>query len=334
MPSASAMRSMCTSAANSVCGAPNPRNAPFGGVFVMTTRPLTRTWSQRYGPGGVQAPARQDDRAERAVGAAVHQHVDVHRRQAAVARHAGPVPDDGRVALGRGQHVLGAVVDQLHRPARLQRQQAGVPGDHRRVLLLAAEPAAGLRLHDADLVRRQAQQHRERPVHVVRALQRAVHGDAAVAGHGQHAVRLDVEVLLVAGPVLALDDEVGAPEALVDVALRDGDVLEHRGRLRRVEHGFAARGTRCRRRPRAGAPRSSWASSRIGSATWRTSPSARHGWSSVMSDTTLRPGMSRASTMVKPAVSKPRRRRAMSPQGMVERIVRAWSRPGSVRSST
>ena len=34
MPSASAMRSMCTSTANSVCGAPNPRKAPFGGVFV------------------------------------------------------------------------------------------------------------------------------------------------------------------------------------------------------------------------------------------------------------------------------------------------------------
>ena len=80
--------------------------------------------------------------------------------------------------------------------------------------------------------------------------------------------------------------------------------------------------------------RSSWASSRIGSATWRTSPSARHGWSSRMSDTTLRPGMSRAPTMVNPAVSKPRRRRKMSPQGTVERIVRAWSRPGSVKSST
>ena len=29
------MRSMCTSAANCVCGAPNPRNAPLGGVLVI-----------------------------------------------------------------------------------------------------------------------------------------------------------------------------------------------------------------------------------------------------------------------------------------------------------
>ena len=39
MPSASAMRSMCTSTANCVCGAPNPRNAPFGGVFVRIALP-------------------------------------------------------------------------------------------------------------------------------------------------------------------------------------------------------------------------------------------------------------------------------------------------------
>ena len=42
-PSCSAMRSMCTSTANCVCGAPNPRNAPFGGVFVIITRPRIRT---------------------------------------------------------------------------------------------------------------------------------------------------------------------------------------------------------------------------------------------------------------------------------------------------
>ena len=32
------------------CGAPNPRNAPFGGVFVNTVRPRMRTLSQLYGP--------------------------------------------------------------------------------------------------------------------------------------------------------------------------------------------------------------------------------------------------------------------------------------------
>ena len=46
-PRASATRSMCASAAKTVCGAPKPRKAPQGGVFVITTRPWTRTLSQR-----------------------------------------------------------------------------------------------------------------------------------------------------------------------------------------------------------------------------------------------------------------------------------------------
>jgi hypothetical protein len=45
-PTASASRSICISAANSVCGAPKPRKAPFGGVFVITTRERMRTFGQ------------------------------------------------------------------------------------------------------------------------------------------------------------------------------------------------------------------------------------------------------------------------------------------------
>ena len=41
---------MWTSTANCVCGAPKPRNAPLGGVWVIIARPRMRTWSQRYGP--------------------------------------------------------------------------------------------------------------------------------------------------------------------------------------------------------------------------------------------------------------------------------------------
>ena len=104
-----------------------------------------------------------------------------------------------------------------------------MPGDHRRVLLLAAETAAGLRLHHAHLAFRQAQQCGERAVHVVRALERTHDGHASVGGDGQHPVGLDVEVLLVAGPVLALDHDVRLAEALVDVALSHADPLEHQG---------------------------------------------------------------------------------------------------------
>ena len=53
----------------------------------------------------------------------------------------------------------------------------------------------------------------QRLVDVVRALERAVDGDAAVlARDGDHRVVLDVELLLVADPVLALEDEVGRGE--------------------------------------------------------------------------------------------------------------------------
>ena len=158
-------------------------------------------------------PARQHDRAQRGVGAAVEHGVDVHRGQASVARHAGAMPDDRGMPLGRRQHVLDAVVDELHGPPRLTREQRRVPGDHRRVFFLAAKSAAGLGLDDADLVAGQPEQHRQRPVHVVGALQRAVDGDAAARlGHGDDAVRFDVQLLLMPDPVLALDDDVGGGE--------------------------------------------------------------------------------------------------------------------------
>ncbi len=92
----------------------------------------------------------------------------------------------------------------------------------RRVLLLATEPAAGLLLDDDDAVDRQAERPGERLVHVVRALEGAVDRDPAVlAGHGDHRLRLDVQLLLVPDPVRALDDEIGGLEARGDVAAAD-----------------------------------------------------------------------------------------------------------------
>ena len=49
-PSASAIRLTCVSAANSVCGAPKPRIAPLGRVFVAIARDRIRTFGQAYGP--------------------------------------------------------------------------------------------------------------------------------------------------------------------------------------------------------------------------------------------------------------------------------------------
>ena len=97
----------------------------------------------------VNHAARQHDGAERGVRAAVEQDVDVHRRQPAVARHAGAMPNRRRMPLRRREHVLDAVVDDLDRPPRLAREQRGVARDHRRIFFLAAETAAGFRLDDA-----------------------------------------------------------------------------------------------------------------------------------------------------------------------------------------
>ncbi len=79
---------------------------------------------------------------------------------------------------------------------------------------------------------------------------------------------------------------------------------------------------------------SSCASSRIGSAAWRTSRSARPGWSSSISATTFLPGMSRKSTTVKPSRPRSCRIDRISPREIVGRTVAPWSIPGNERSST
>ncbi len=140
-------------------------------------------------PARVDRAARQDDRRQRAVRAAVHHDLDVLGDQPAVAGHAGPVADDRRVPLGRRGEVLVPVVDHPHRPLGLAGQQRRVQGDHRRVLLLAPESAAGLGLDDARLPVVDGQTALERGVDVVRALERAVDGDPAIARRARRSSR-------------------------------------------------------------------------------------------------------------------------------------------------
>src|SRR5205823_10699311 len=104
--------------------------------------------------------------------------------------------------------------------------------------LLAAEAASGLRLDDAHLLRRKPQDHRKRPVNVVGALKGSVQCHAAVLGNGDDAVALDVQLLLVAAAVRALDDAVGLLEAAGDVSLLDRDSLEGPGTDGRIEDRF------------------------------------------------------------------------------------------------
>ena len=98
--------------------------------------------------------------------------------------------------------------------------------DHRRIFLLAAESTAGFRLHHADICLL-AEQALERLVDIEGALNGAVNRDAALLGNGDHAIRLDVDVLLMSRAVRAFDDQVGGREAGVEVALVDRERLEN-----------------------------------------------------------------------------------------------------------
>ena len=197
-------------------------------------------------------PAREDDRREGRVRAAVHDEVDVLRRDRPVAPDPRAIPDHRRVPLRRRGQVLVAVVDHPHRAARLAREQRGVEGDHRRVLLLAPEPAARLRLHDLGVCVVEVETGPERLVHVERALEAAVDGHAAVlARHRDDRVVLDVQLLLVADAVGRLDDlEPVLLERRVDVALDELVVGEDRRRFQRLEDGRQRR--RSERDPLAG----------------------------------------------------------------------------------
>jgi hypothetical protein len=184
----------------------------------------------------VQHAARQHDGAQRRVCAAVEQDVDVHGGESAVARDARAMPDHSGMSLRRRQHVFDAVVHELHRAARLERRERGVSGDHRRVFLFAAEAAAGFCLNHANAIAADAEQDRQRAVDVVRALHRAVHGDAAAVfcGHGDDAVRLDVQLFLRANAVFAFDDVIRLRESLLEIALVDRDRLERHRRSGRI----------------------------------------------------------------------------------------------------
>ena len=96
-------------------------------------------------------------------------------------RHAGAMPDDRRMPLGRRQHVLDAVVDHLHRPVRpCSASSAAWPAIIDGYSSLPPKPPPVSVWTTRTLLGRQAEQHHQRLVHVVRALQRAVDRDAAV----------------------------------------------------------------------------------------------------------------------------------------------------------
>src|ERR1700748_191338 len=95
--------------------------------------------------------AGEDYRGEGAVGAAVDGEVYLAGEELAVLADGGAVAGAGRVALGGGGHVFGAVVAELDRMAGLHGQECGVAADDGGKVLFASEGSAGFGLDDAAL---------------------------------------------------------------------------------------------------------------------------------------------------------------------------------------
>ncbi|HWQ09714.1 MAG TPA: hypothetical protein VN436_11415, partial [Holophaga sp.] len=103
-------------------------------------------------------------------------------------------------------------------------------GDDRGIVLLPAEAAAQLQGGDPHLLAGQVEEEHEGGVHEVGALDGAaddhLRRPALLVDPGQDAVRLQVDVLLGARPVLALDDEGGAAPHRVRISPADAVLLQ------------------------------------------------------------------------------------------------------------
>ena len=178
-------------------------------------------------------PAAVYDRRQRIVGPAVKEHVAVEGEQPTGANlDGGSIPQTAGVPLRRGPKILVATVNQLDGFPGFEREERGVNGHQRGVLLLAAEAAARDRLHHVEPL--MPQHPRERLDDIEGALHRAEEGQARRAlcvdsVGGDHALRLDVELLLKAHAVGALDDaNVGVSfcrgEGTIGIAVYERDV--------------------------------------------------------------------------------------------------------------
>ena len=161
-------------------------------------------------------------RAQRGVGPAVENKVDLHRGDGAVVFHPGALAGPDRMAFGGEQDILMAVVNNFHRLTAFQGQQRAVPGDQGGKLLFAAKRAAHRGLFHADFFEREIQGDHQLRGDVIRTLQAALNKDAAVFfGNGENALRFDIQLLLMPGPVFAFDDFVRGGEPVMHIAFGD-----------------------------------------------------------------------------------------------------------------
>src|SRR5450759_1706449 len=125
------------------------------------------------------------------------------------------------MALRRRLDVLLPVVDHLHGPAALFREQERMESEERGVLLLPAESAArhGLRHVHVRVV--EAERALDALVDVERALQRAYEMSPFRVPEREHALRLDVELLLMVRAVPAGQADWAPSDRSGGVAFRD-----------------------------------------------------------------------------------------------------------------
>jgi hypothetical protein len=187
--------------------------------------------------------------------AAVADETGVQGEQPAVVVDTDPVGAEERVPLAGHRHVLAPVEPDADRPAG-QRGREGGDGRERVALrLLAAEAAPHPQARDDDLAAREAEHLGHHALGLARVLRGHGARDVALGVHVRPGgVGLQVEVVLRAGPDLALE-QVGRPvQGIVGIAAQDllglgvdapggqrGVDAEHRGqRLVRDDEGGRA----------------------------------------------------------------------------------------------
>ena len=214
--------------------------------------------------------------------------------------------------------------------------------DDRRVLLLAAEPAAGLGLDDPRLLVVDAEAALERRVDVVRALERAVDGDAAVVARGPRSSRCSRCRAAPGG-------RPGTRPRATRSAAANAGVGVAGGRARRPRttwsdssgsktggSGSVRTVTRVARRPQRWPGRARRRRASGSAWCWISPPiGTRIGWSALIELTTLSPGMSAAVTTTTDDQSKAgsSSRATNVACASVERIVAPYQAPGKTRSS-
>ncbi len=170
----------------------------------------------------------RDDRGERGVGAGVRHRPHLRRREPCRRAWRPSLKRDvHRMALARAQEVLLARVDELDRSSRLPRSDRRARADLARHVLLAAEAAAGHRLHDADRREREPEDASRPPSERrtgTASSRRPSSSRRPPAPRGRRGAR--DSVLLVVRAERPLDDDVRVVEARFDVSLPDPVVEE------------------------------------------------------------------------------------------------------------